>query len=568
MSYPVYYVEADDTLPVLFDSFDGGTGASITLTGLAATDIEIYKDGGTTQRASDNGYTLLDTDGIDFDGITGIHGFSIDLSDNSDAGFYAVGAWYHVVVSSVTIDGQTVNFIACAFRIVSATRGMAGTALPDAAADAAGGLPVSDAGGLDLDTQIGTDIDAILVDTNALNDTKIPDTISLANINSQVDTALADVNLDHLVGTAAPANPPAGTYLDILADDGTATYDRTTDSLQAIRDRGDAAWTTGGGGSITDILNVIPLIPQEIDLANTATWRIGLQLINSLDDLPSTAEIDPGTISIDRKAIGGTSWSAVVTDAACSELAGLIYYDEVFDSGTGYAEGDSIRVTFKSQKITVSANDYEIADANGRIFYTGIRQTMRGTDSAALASVATEARLAELDAANIPADIDTLLTRVPDTISLAAINAEVDTALTDYDAVVPADLNDPTAATIADAVWDEAKSGHVGAGSFGEEVQAHALSSEVSALNDLSAAEVNAEVLDVLNTDTFGEPTGVPPATASIVTKLGYVYMKDRNRVDVTATDKTFYDDGGSAEWKKALTDDGTTYSEAEGSAP
>jgi hypothetical protein len=155
MSYPIYYVEENDTLPILFDSFDGGTGASVTLTGLAVTDIEIYKDGSVTQRASDAGYTLLDTDGIDFDSITGIHGFSIDLSDNTDASFYAVGSWYHVVVSSVTIDAQTVNFIAAAFRIVSATRGLAGTALPAAAADAAGGLPISDAGGLDLDAKIG-----------------------------------------------------------------------------------------------------------------------------------------------------------------------------------------------------------------------------------------------------------------------------------------------------------------------------------------------------------------------------------------------------------------------------
>lgn len=151
MSYPVYYVVEDDTLPHLFDTFDGDTGASITMTGLAAGDIEIYKDGGTAQRSSDAGYTLLDTDGIDFDGLTGIHGFSIDLSDNTDAGFYSVGSWYHVVVSSITVDGQTVSFVACAFRILDATRGMAGTALPDAAADAAGGLPISDAGGLDMD---------------------------------------------------------------------------------------------------------------------------------------------------------------------------------------------------------------------------------------------------------------------------------------------------------------------------------------------------------------------------------------------------------------------------------
>lgn len=149
--YPILYPIESDVVPIEFDTFAGATGASITMSGLAVTDIEIYKDGGTTQRASDNGYALLDTDGIDFDGITGIHGFSIDLSDNSDAGFYSVGPWYTVVVSAITVDSQTVSFIAAKFRIVSATRGMAGTALPAAVADAAGGLPISDAGGLDMD---------------------------------------------------------------------------------------------------------------------------------------------------------------------------------------------------------------------------------------------------------------------------------------------------------------------------------------------------------------------------------------------------------------------------------
>lgn len=120
MAYPVFYPPASTTLYIPFATYAGSTGASITLTGLAVTDIEIYKNGSTTQRSSDNGYTLLDTDGIDFDGITGIHGVSIDLSDNTDAGFYAVGSWYTVVVSSITVDSQTVNFIAAVFRIAPA----------------------------------------------------------------------------------------------------------------------------------------------------------------------------------------------------------------------------------------------------------------------------------------------------------------------------------------------------------------------------------------------------------------------------------------------------------------
>ena len=92
-------------------------GASVTLTGLAVTDIEVYKGASMTQRASDAGYALVDTDGIDIDGITGIHGFTIDTSDNTDAGFYAAGNDYTVVVLAVTVDSQTVNFIAGRFSI-------------------------------------------------------------------------------------------------------------------------------------------------------------------------------------------------------------------------------------------------------------------------------------------------------------------------------------------------------------------------------------------------------------------------------------------------------------------
>ena len=109
---------ADATVYVYFHTFDSNDpSASVTITGLAVTDIEIYKNGSTTQRASDAGYTLLDTDGIDFDGVTGIHGFSIDTSDNTDAGFYAAGNEYTVVVSSITVDAATVNFIAATFSI-------------------------------------------------------------------------------------------------------------------------------------------------------------------------------------------------------------------------------------------------------------------------------------------------------------------------------------------------------------------------------------------------------------------------------------------------------------------
>jgi len=105
------------TIYVPFDTFAGSTGAPITLTGLATSDILIYKNGSVTQRGSTTGFTLLDTDGIDFDGITGIHGFSIDLSSNATADFYTAGGFYWIVISTVTVDSQTMSFVAATFQI-------------------------------------------------------------------------------------------------------------------------------------------------------------------------------------------------------------------------------------------------------------------------------------------------------------------------------------------------------------------------------------------------------------------------------------------------------------------
>ena len=55
---------------------------------------------------------------------------------------------------------------------------------------------------------------------------------------------------------------------------------------------------------------------------------------------------------------------------------------------------------------------------------TGLNgDVMRGTDSAALASVCTEVRLAELGAGNLPADVDTLLTESQSHPTLPEIEA-------------------------------------------------------------------------------------------------------------------------------------------------
>jgi len=83
----------------------------------------------------------------------------------------------------------------------------------------------------------------------------------------------------------------------------------------------------------------------------------------------------------------------------------------------------------------------------------------------------------------------------------------------------------------------------------------------VSALNDLDAAAVNAEIVDALATDTYAEPgQGTPAATASLAEKINYLYKNWRNvKIQTPTTFSLFNDDGVTVDQKAAVSDDGTT---------
>jgi len=90
---------------------NGQDGASITRSTNGT--IRIYKNNSTTERTSSAGIT--DTE--DFDAQTGVHHCQIDLSDNTDSGFYVAGSVYFVVLNGATIDTKTVNACLAQFSI-------------------------------------------------------------------------------------------------------------------------------------------------------------------------------------------------------------------------------------------------------------------------------------------------------------------------------------------------------------------------------------------------------------------------------------------------------------------
>ena len=196
MSYQGDYAE-DATLDFKFPTRNT-SGAPTTLGGTPA--LSVYKANGTTQSTA--GITLT----VDFDSVTGCNHVRIDLS--ADA-FYATGNDYQVVITTGTVDGTSVvGETVATFSIENR---------------------------LDRVGANGASLSA--VPWNSSWD---------AEVQSEVDDALVAQGLDHLVNASATGTDVTDDSLwaQLVSASATADfddYDNTTDSLKAIRDRGDTS---------------------------------------------------------------------------------------------------------------------------------------------------------------------------------------------------------------------------------------------------------------------------------------------------------------------------------------
>lgn len=135
---------------------------------------------------------------------------------------------------------------------------------------------------------------------------------------------------------------------------------------------------------------------------------------------------------------------------------------------------------------------------------------------------------------------------------------------------------------IVDAIFDEAKSGHTTADTFGKIIQD--IETDVAAVQavvdsnsgdigqidakvDLlpTAAEVNAEVVDVLTVDTITLPgQAAPPATPTFREAIAWLFKALRNKKTQTTSLWSLFDDAGTTVDAKATVSDaaGTTTKE------
>lgn len=238
MNYGDFPIE--ETIHVLFTTRAFATGIPGTL---SAATVAVYED--ITATPIETSIAVTES----LNSIAGLNAVPIVAIAASG---YEVGKNYHVVIEAGEVD--SVSVVGEVVAYFSIGRSAAAVDLANST-DGLGALKT-------------------LID--ALND------LSAADVNAQVDTALSDINLDHFVGTASgiPALP-AGTYLDLLQDDGSATYSRSTDSLQAIRDHvGNGSNLTEAGGTgdhLSDLGGMSTGMKAEVQVeANDALVANGL----------------------------------------------------------------------------------------------------------------------------------------------------------------------------------------------------------------------------------------------------------------------------------------------------
>jgi hypothetical protein len=222
-------------------------------------------------------------------------------------------------------------------------RGLAGLALPAAAADAAGGLPISDAGGLNMDglstltqTQVTGGAYALNNASFAFNSGLDLTTTQKASVNTEADTALTDIHLDHLLATDYDPAAKPGTATALLNelvenDGGVSRY--TANALEQAPTGGggdgsgftaipwNAAWDTEVQSEVQDAIeanNLDHLVKNAVDTNFATTVHLD-SVIGQIADAGGTATFDRTTDALEILGAATAPTAAAIADAVWDE---------------------------------------------------------------------------------------------------------------------------------------------------------------------------------------------------------------------------------------------------------
>jgi|15BtaG_2_1085339.scaffolds.fasta_scaffold03784_7 hypothetical protein len=179
--------------------------------------------------------------------------------------------------------------------------------LPDADPAANGGLPTVD----------GSNHINGVQDTLSVNVTQIEGSDATDQINAACDAAIETYGLDHLVSASVAGSDIVDNSIvaKLVSKESTADWDdfvNTTDSLQALRDRGDASWVTGGGGSASAIADAVW---DEATSGHTTGGSYGKALSDILTDTAVIGSAGAGLSAVPWNAAWDAEVQSECTDA-------------------------------------------------------------------------------------------------------------------------------------------------------------------------------------------------------------------------------------------------------------
>jgi len=268
--------------------------------------------------------------------------------------------------------------------------------------------------------------------------------------------------------------------------------------------------------------------------------------------------------------------AGITLTADFDSVTGLNHVRAVLTSGNGYADDTDISFVITTGTV----------DGNSAVGYVVGRLSL-GRASSYLRIGAPAGASVSADIAALPTAAENRTEMDSNSTQLAAIVADTAELQTDDIPGLIAALNDLDAAAIRTALglatanldtqlaalptaaenraeMDSNSTQLAAIVADTGELQTDDVPGLIAALNDLSASEVNDEVVDVLKTDTISELSGVPAGTPTFEDALMWLYMQARNERTTTAAVDTVKNDAGTGIATSAVSDDGTTFTRGE----
>ena len=215
--------------------------------------------------------------------------------------------------------------------------------------------------------QVKTDIDAILTDTTEIGSagaglTAVPwNSAWDAEVQSECNDALVAIGLDHLVSASVAGSDVVDDSIiaKLVSKESTADWDdfaNTTDSLQAIRDRGDTSWTTGGGGgSCPSAADIADAVWDEATSGHTSSGSYGKALSDILTDTAVIGAAGAGLTAVPWNS----SWDAEV-QSECNDALVALGLDHLISASVAGSDvvDDSIIAKLVSKESTADWDDF------------------------------------------------------------------------------------------------------------------------------------------------------------------------------------------------------------------